>query len=243
MIIQWQYIDETTWNDYDDLVGVVDPRTSFIVRVIDDVGDSDLGDSDLNVVNTRLVQVCGDQYSAYIGFDVIDTETERKYLPVMNGIPDSEIDTIEWRVREYLDESDLGDSDYDIIDFGGVQRDATGVYSVCVSAVVTFVCNCDPLVVEQACYTFTEDKKVCPDDLGLEMELEDGAWKPVRVGTIECCVALDIILWKIKETDDWSILREPIETIYANTVWFKRVVAFNDNICPIFSIEINSDES
>ena len=243
MIIQWQYIDETTWNDYDEFTGVVDPRASFIVRVIDEDGDSDLGDSDLNVVATRLVQVCGDAYTPFITFEIIDTETERKYLPVLNGIPDIEIDNIQWRVSEYADESDIGSSDYDIIDFGGVLRDATGIDSVCVTALVTFACSCDPILVSRACYTFTEDKTTCPDDLGIDMEIEDGCWKPVRLGTIQCCVALDIILWKIAVNDDWSILREPTETICGNTVWFKRVVVFNDNICPIFSQEINSDNS
>jgi hypothetical protein len=160
------------------------------------------------------------------------------------GIPEDVILSIEWRVQEYMEgESDFGDSDYSVIDFGESDlRDATDVESVCVGALVTFTCGCEPLLVAKSCYTFTQDKVTC-NELGLEMELEDGCWKPVRTGDIECCVALDIILWKIKDTDDWSILREPIETICANKVWFKRVVAFDNNVCPIVSIEINSDES
>lgn len=244
IILQWQYIDELTWNDYDELTGVVNPRTSFIVRAIDDSEDSDLGDSIYNVVATKLVQICGDSYTAYVDFQVVDTETEKSYRPILVGIPESEIASIEWHVLEYvLDGSDLGDSDYDIIDFGESDfRDATGLVSVCVSAVVTFICDCDDLIVPQSCYTFNGETIIC-NELGLEMELEDGCYKPVRTGDIECCVALDVILWKNKETDVWSVLREPIETICANTVWFKRVVTFNNNVCPTVSIEINSDES
>lgn len=234
LIIQWQYIDETTWNDYDEILGIENPRTSFIVRVIDEYGDSDLGDSDLNVVQTRLVQVCGDSYSAFIEFDVVDDGTVRKYRPKVVGIPESEIDTIEWMVYE----DDLGDSD---MDFGDSDLIETEADTVCVSAIVNLICGCDQFFLRTVCYTFNGANTEC-SDLGLEMELEDGCWKPVRTGEIKCCVQLDLILWKINEDDTWSVLREPAETIYGNTVWFKRVVTFT-NGCENIAIEINSDGS
>lgn len=234
MIIQWQYIDETTWNDYDEILGVVNPRTSFVVRVIDEDGDSDLGDSDLNIVATRLVQVCGDAYAAYIEFDVIDDGTVRKYRPRVVGIPEVEILNIDWMVYE----DDLGDSD---IDFGDSDLRETLADTVCVEATVNFTCTCDPLFLSRVCYTFNGANTVC-SDLGLEMELEDGCWKPIRTGDPQCCIQLDLILWKIKEDDAWSVLREPIETICGNTVWFKRVVTFT-NGCPNVAVEINSDAS
>ena len=235
MTIQWQYIDEVIWHDYDELVGVENPRTSFIVRVIDyNYDDSDIGDSDIIVVSTRLVQVCGDAYVAYIEFDVIDDGTVRKYRPRINGIPNSEIDTIDWMVFE----DDEGDSD---LDFGDSDLKETTADTVCVSATVNFVCGCAPLFIRTSCYTFNGSNTEC-SGLGLEMELEDGCWKPVRTGEIKCCVQLDLILWKIKEEDAWSVLREPIETICGNTVWFKRVVTFT-NGCENIAIEINSDAS
>lgn len=234
MIIQWQYIDETTWYDYDEILGVENPRTSFIIRVIDEDGDSDLGDSDLNVVATRLVQVCGDSYSAFIEFDVVDDGIVRKYRPRIVGIPELEIDTIDWMIFE----DDEGDSD---MDFGDSDLILTEANTVCVSAIVNFVCGCDPLFLTTVCYTFNGENIVC-SDLGLEMELEDGCWKPVRTGDPQCCIQLDLILWKINEGDVWSVLREPMETICGNTVWFKRVVTFT-NGCPNISVEINSDGS
>lgn len=233
--IQWQYVDETTWYDYDELNGIEDPRTSFIVRAIDDEGDSDTSDSDINIVATKLVEICGNQYIAYIDFEVIDDGTDRKYRPFVVGIPEEEIDYIEWSVVE-------DDQGYSDLDFGDSDlRDAADVDTVCVSAVVYFLCTgCEPFTVATACYEFNGTLSIC-DDLGLEMELEDGCWKPVRTGTITCCVALDLILWKIKEEDPWSVLREPIETICGFTVWFKRVVVFT-NGCPNIAIEINSDD-
>lgn len=236
MRIEYQFIDETTWNEYDEITGVVDPTNDFLVRVIDDSGDSDLGDSDFNVVATRLVRVCGSQYAAYIDFVVVDNGEEKKYRPIIVNIPSDVIDTIDW----YVNEDDAGESD---IEFGDSDLiDASDVEQVCARAVVNFTCSsCPPLEISTACYQFSGNQTNCDNDLGLEMELEDGCWKPVRTGK-SCCIQLDLILWKIKEDDAWSVLREPIETICGNTVWFKRVVTFT-NGCNNFAIEINSDES
>jgi len=230
-VAQYQYIDETEWYDYTE--DGIDARATFTIRLIDEIGDSDLGDSDLNIVATRIVQVCSDEYSAYIEFEVVDDGTVRKYKPKVEGIPDLDIDFIEWTINE----DDAGDSD---VVFGD-ELIETESDLVCASAVVHFICSCDPMVLPQVCYRFNGSEFTC-DELGLEMELEDGCWKPVRTGTAACCVQLDLILWKIKEEDVWSVLREPIETICGNTVWFKRVVTFT-NGCENIAIEINSDES
>ena len=199
MKIQWRYIDEEIWNDYIEGVGIESPRTNFIVRVIRDDGDSDLDDDEENVVALVPVNVCGEVYLASIDFIIIDNANEKKYRPIINGIPEEEIESIEWRVQEFIiGEPDLGDSDYEIIDFGESDlRDAEDVRTVCVSAIVQLKCGCDTYELDKVCYTFTEDQVNC-NELGLDMELEDGCWKPVRTGIIECCVAMDIILWKIK---------------------------------------------
>lgn len=237
MRIEYQFVNETEWIEYDELVGIVDPSSDFLIRVIDDSGDSDLGDSDFNVIATKYVRVCGSEYPAYIDFVVVDNGEEKKYRPYLVNIPSDVIDTIDW----YANADDEGESD---IDFGDSDLiDATDIDRVCVRAVVHFTCeSCPDLELTISCYQFTGSKVDCENDLGLEMELEDGCWKPVRTGTAACCVQLDLILWKIKEDDVWSVLREPIETICGNTVWFKRVVTFT-NGCENVAIEINSDES
>lgn len=227
---QYQYIDETEWNDYTE--DGIDARITFTIRVIDDIGDSDIGDSD--IVATRLVQTCGDEYPAFIEFEVIDNGVERKFRPFVTGIPSIDIDNIEWMIYQ----DDEGDSD---LDFGDSDLIETEADIVCASAIVNFICGCDPMILSQVCYRFAGTSTEC-SELGLEMELEDGCWKPIRTGEIKCCVQLDLILWKISEDDVWSVLREPIETICGNTVWFKRVVTFT-NGCPNIAIEINSDGS
>lgn len=222
MTIEWQYIDETTWTLYD-VGGIANPRTSFVIRITDGDGK----------VRTRFVSVCGDTYEPFIRIAVTDSELTRKYEATIEGMPEAEIDEIAWTVTH---------DDVPFVYEGG-EIDATGVDVVCVSAIVTIVCGCDDIEIPVTCYSFGGEQIVCPDEIGLDLVLEDGCWKPVRTGDIECCVALDLILYRLDESHDWSILRDPYETICGNIVYFKRVVSFIGSLCETIIFETNSDNS
>jgi hypothetical protein len=83
---------------------------------------------------------------------------------------------------------------------------------------------------------------ICDEiEISLEIINEDRTYKPVRVDNLKCCVAQDLIFYKIKIDDPWELLRLE-ETVYANDVWFKRVVIFNNDICTTKTFEIKAEE-
>lgn len=223
MTIEWQYVDEDFWRPYEIGVGVTNPRTSFVVRVTNNEGRS----------KTKLVSVCEELYEPKIRLNLIDTENERKYTPVLIDIDENEIEEVVWSIK------------HDGVDYPYTsgQVNAEGVDEVCVSAEITMKCGCQNFSLSEYCYQFTGQTQSCPAEIGIELYLEDGCWKPVRTGNIPCCVALDLILYRLSENHDWSILRDPYETICGNTVYFKRVVTFRDNVCPTMTFEINTGGS
>lgn len=166
-------------------------------------------------------------------------EVELGYrLTILNM--DSEIDTISYTLTEkILDEEDVVttyDGNYDSRPI----RPTDLILEACFSnIIVTRKCGCGTEEFEDICWVPTID---CEDiQISLDIVNEDRTYKPIRVDNLTCCVAQDMIFYKTKLDDPWELLRLE-ETVYANEVWFKRVVIFNNDICATKVFEIKASE-
>lgn len=221
MTIEYMYLDGTTWLPYPP-GGIVNQTGSFIVRATKVVGDK-------TYVKTKTVFICGDKYAPTVGFDIVDNATERTYLQKINGIPSEDIASIAWTVTE----------NGTPVTAPTTPKTVALNTVVCASAVVTLNCGCDPINVEQVCYTFNNEYG-CTGEMTLTVETVDGCYRPVRQSTMDpsICISIDLVMWKYQPGDPWNILGEK-ETICGDTVYFKRVVTFCGDACPSQKFEIS----
>lgn len=224
MTCEWIYFDDdtVTWLP----TPVTNPARSFYVKCTQVVSGQEL-------VEIKLIKVCGDLYDAYIDITVVDNTDIKSYELTIGGIPEMDIDSIDWVVTETVD-----DVEDEVVYAGGVVSNPD-LQLVCAEATVNLLCGCDPIILQARCYEFTGIAKCFDNVIGLDIIIEDGTYKPVRTGFIDCCIAADMIYWKIHEDDAWELLRLD-ETIYANEIWFKRVVLFKEGVCPTLTYEIKA---
>lgn len=222
-VFEWIYKSDTSgvWNP----MPVSNPTESFYVRGTDTIGGE-------TKVIIKEVIVCDESYSPQIFITSTTTPDGVSYELFVDGIPSGEVVGITWTVKETVDGVES------TIAYAGPRTDIFGLTKVCASAVVDIACGCPDVEISETCFTF--DFSACDGNLiGLDIVDEDGTYKAVRTGTLNCCVALDVILWKINLNDPWEVLRLN-ETIYANEIWFKRVVIFDGNICDPMIYEVKA---
>jgi len=222
-VFDWIYTDDLTgiWNPMD----VVNPTKNFYIRGQETVG------GELKVVIKEVV-VCTDSFTPEIALSSVVAGEDITYTLTVNGIPAGEIDGITWTVVETVDGVDTPVA-------YTTPRTVTGLQKVCASAIVDIKCGCPDIEIGETCFTF-DGNDVCEgNSIGLNIVIENGTYKPVRSGTINCCVALDYIMWKINVNDPWEIIRLN-ETIFANEIWFKRVVVFTGGICQTMTYEVKA---
>jgi len=212
-VFDWRYTDLS--NDWTPMP-VTNPSKSFYVR-----GEKD------GISGTKIILVCGDLAYLSVGFDVVDTPDGTGYLPKILGVEEAEIDSITWTIKEYVGD-DLIES---TVAAPVVIKMVDDLRKVCASAEVTLICGCDPVTLPEYCYEFLQRSVDCSENTAdVDFVIEDGTYKAIRIGVIGCCVALDHLMYKINLGDPWQLL-EINETIYADEIWFQRVVVFAGGVC------------
>ena len=221
-VYDWRYVDlSNAWTP----MPVTNPAKSFFVRGVKD-----------GVTVQKVVFVCGDTIYLTVGFDVVDTPDETGYLPKILGIPEGDIIDVTWTVKEYTTE-DLVET---TVTAPTEIKYVDDLRKVCASAVVTIACGCDPITLEEICYEFTQRSVDCVTNTAdVDFVIEDGTYKAIRIGVVNCCIALDHLMYKINEDDPWQILQIN-ETIYADEIWFQRVVVFTGGVCGTIVKEIKA---
>jgi hypothetical protein len=224
VIYSWFYTDEV--DPTPQFLPVVNPTKDFYVQAII-----------LDIETYTLVKeqkVCEDIESLPI-VEVVEDEHKLTILNIAE-----EIDTISYTLTEKDKEGEEVVTTYDGTYEARPLRTTEDLLEVCYSDIeVVKKCECGTLTFEDICWQQTV---VCDEiEISLEIINEDRTYKPVRVDNLKCCVAQDLIFYKIKINDPWELLRLE-ETVYANDVWFKRVVIFNNDICTTKTFEIKADE-
>jgi hypothetical protein len=221
----WHYTDETD-PDLKSLP-VVNPNKDFyVIAYIVDIGNA------YTVVKEQ--KVCEEIES----LPIVEILEEEHRLTILNISED--IDTISYTLKEKDKEGEEVETTYNGSYENRPLRPTEDLLEVCYSEIeIAKKCECGTIEYEDICWQQNLD---CDElEISLEIINEDRTYKPIRVDNIKCCIAQDLIFYKTKIDDPWELMRLE-ETVYANDVWFKRVVIFNNDICTTKTFEIKANE-
>lgn len=221
----WHYTDEVV-PDLKPLTVVNPTKDFFVIAYL----------LNLSVAYTLVKEqkVCEDVES----IQIVEVILEEHRLTILNI--GEEIDTISYTLTETDNEAVEVVTTYSGAYLSRPSRPTEDLLEACYyDIVVVKKCGCGTLNYDDICWQQT---LVCDEiEIGLDIVNEDRTFKPVRMDNLKCCVAQDLIFYKIKIDDPWELMRLE-ETVYANDVWFKRVVIFNNDLCTTKVYEIKANE-
>lgn len=221
VIIEYILINGQEWMPYDDNTGICSPVANFIVRAkIQDILPCP------DVIKFLPVNVCNDSWEPFIEFIQTIEDGQNCYELAIGGMDAAEIDSIVWTVKE----------DGVVVPYTGKK---CGTFTeVCAEAVVTPLCGCSVINLDEVCKVFPPLNPDCSLNAATLECVDDGngCFTVVSGGVFAAVPGIDIVMYSCDDGDTWTIW-DGVTAICCANVRFKRWINFCGGVCEPICVE------